>query len=186
MDLSGLSKAYEKEIEYSPSEVRTNEVETKDLKKTKTLDFSGLSEAYENEIKCSISSVRTIHEVKTRKIKNNATSKPTPLPGNKIETSQPKRIERTEPRKTDTEFDEERLWLILLCCPCVVLYKCCKCLKCLFKICYHAMEWFIENIILRLCLILCCPFLCLCPCMVSKKYSWCYQCGIDENCYDGA
>ena len=178
MDLSGLSKAYENEIENSLSGLRINEVEKKDLKKTKTLDLTGLSEAYENEVKCSISSVKTIHEVETRNLKNNASSKAMPLPGNEIKTIQPKRIERTEPRKTDTEFDGERLWLILLCCPCVVLYKC-------FKMCGYAMEWFLDTIILPLFLVLCCPFLCLCPCMVPKKYSWCYQCDIDKDCYSG-
>ena len=177
MDLSGLSKAYENEIEYPFSEVRTNEVKMEDVKKTITLDLSGLSEAYENETKNSISPVRTIHEVKTRKIKHNPYSKPMPLPGNEIKTSQPKRTEKTEPRQADTGFDET-LCLKLLCCPCLVLYE-------LVKICCYAMNWFLETIILRLCLVLCCPFLCLCPCMVPKKYSWCYQCGIDEDCYSG-
>ena len=66
VDLTGLSVAYENEIETNDNAKKQKNVKTS--KSESYLELSGLPEAYANEIECSVIEVKSINKVEPERV----------------------------------------------------------------------------------------------------------------------
>ena len=98
VDLTGLSVAYENEIEIK-AEIFENE---KTLKPKSYLELSGLPEAYANETECSVIEAKSSNEIEPERNQNEEYSKHETLPGSETIENQPNKIEHKKHEPTSS------------------------------------------------------------------------------------
>ena len=98
VDLTGLSVAYENEIQ-----INAKVLENAKTSKSKShLEFSGLPEAYGNEIECSVIEAKSSNEIEPERNQNEEYSKHETLPGSETIENQPNKIEHEKHEPTSS------------------------------------------------------------------------------------